>query len=99
MIAFGKSLKSSLGVLFCLSIAVITLYALIEQQNQVTELQLRLPSLEKKVSALREKNNELRYKIALFESPENQLSLLGVDNKNFIFPDESEIVEVVCPPE
>ncbi len=84
-------------IFYCLFIVVITIYALIEQQNQLTELQLRLPVLEKEVRSLSERNNQLRFEIAQFEDPKKLLNLLGSDYKQLVFLHEHEVTEISCP--
>ena len=84
-------------VFYCLFIAVITLYALIVQQNQLTELQLHLPVLEKEVRSLREKNNQLRFEIAQFENPKRLIGLLDADYKKLTFINAQEVTVIPCP--
>lgn len=90
-------LQAGIQMLYCVLIAVGTLYALIDQQNQVTELQMYLPVLEKEVKGLREANNELRYQIARFEDPKRLIGLLDSAEKKLVFPDDSEVVEITWP--
>lgn len=86
-------------VFYCLFVAVVTIYALIVQQNQLTELQLHIPVLEKEVRTLREQNNQLRFEIAQFEDPKRLLSLLESDYKNLVFLNEQEVTVIPCPAE
>ncbi len=85
-------------MLYCVLIGAITLYALIEQQNQLTELQMYLPVLEKEVKALREENNELRFEIARFEEPKRLLGILERSGQAYVIPDDNEAVEIVWSP-
>lgn len=59
----------------CIAFAALTLYKSIDDQNDLTELQLAIPSLEKEVQDIREKNLELQYEIERFESPLHLMEL------------------------
>lgn len=84
---------------YCVSVAALTLWALVDQQNQVTELQLYLPQLEKDVSRLKEKNNDIRHQLARLSNPKKLLTLLTTDYAYLMFPDEGEVLEILCPEE
>lgn len=68
------------SLFICLSICIftagITLFSYIEKQNELTELRLAIPALNKKVMALREENTRLTYEIERFESPLNLMELM-----------------------
>lgn len=84
---------------YCISIAALTLWALVDQHNQLTELQLLLPTLEKDVSRLKERNNDLRQQLALSSDPKKLLDLLSTHYSYLMFPDEAEVLVIVCPEE
>lgn len=88
-----------IALLYCVLIAVVTLYSLIGQQNQLTELQLHLPVLEKEVKGLKERNNELRYQIARFEDPKRLIEMLKNSDQRLLFPDDNEVVEIAWSPD
>ena len=59
----------------CITFAALMLYKSIDNLNDLTELQLAIPSLEKEVQDLKEKNLELQYEIERFESPLHLMEL------------------------
>lgn len=71
------SLTSSLylRLLICILGAAFSLYLTIENQNELTELRLKLPPLSKEVKHLQEENNRLQYEIDLYESPIHMMEL------------------------
>ena len=52
-----------------LTIAVVTLFASIERQNELTLLRMEIPTLSKEIQVLQEENIRLRYELDQFESP------------------------------
>lgn len=64
-----------LRVLVCILAAGITLYAHIEKQNELVELRLTLPLLNRDVKAALEENIRLQYEIERFESPVHLMEL------------------------
>jgi hypothetical protein len=67
--------RTSIHLLICLAAAGLTLYALIEEQNALTELRVALPALDKELRATQEENLRLEYELDCFESPVHLLEL------------------------
>ncbi|MBA3958113.1 MAG: hypothetical protein H0X51_06955 [Parachlamydiaceae bacterium] len=64
-----------LKIFFCITFAAIVLYIYIDKQNDLTELRLEIPALEKEVKRLQEHNTKLKYEINQFESPIHLMEL------------------------
>jgi hypothetical protein len=68
------------GLLYRLLICILTialfLYALIDKQNAITQLEIYLPILSAEVKELQEKNAHLEFAIEQAESPGRLLALL-----------------------
>lgn len=62
-------------ITFCILVAALFLYAYIEKQNELVELRMRLPALDKEVKALNEENTRLQYEINQYESPIHLMEL------------------------
>ena len=58
-----------LKLFICIATAGITLFAYIENQNDLTELRIAIPALAIEVSEIQEENTRLKYEIERFESP------------------------------
>ena len=56
-------------LLICISFVGIGLYKYIDKLNELTELRLSIPILNREVKEIHEKNVELQYTIDRFESP------------------------------
>lgn len=67
--------QTSVQLLTCLLTAGITLYAIVEEQNGLTELRLTIPALSKEVNAIHEENTRLEYNLDCFENPVHLLEL------------------------
>lgn len=65
----------SVRLLVCLIAAGLTLYALIEQQNSLTELRLAIPALDKELKDIQQQNSQLSYELEAFSSPVHLLEL------------------------
>jgi cell division protein FtsL len=77
----------------CITFAALILYKSIDNQNDLTELQLAIPSLEKEVQDIREKNLELQYEIERFESPLHLMELARQPEYGHLkYPSINEIV-------
>lgn len=63
------------NIFICIVIASFTLYAYIDKQNELTELRLAIPALEKEVRHIQEENTRLKYEINSFESPIHLMEL------------------------
>jgi len=64
-------------VLLCVFIGGATLYAYVNKQNQLTQMRLKIPPLEKEVKRLREENRRLKYEVDQFENPVHLIELLN----------------------
>lgn len=62
-----------LGV--CLSVFGLCLYSYLDTQNQVTQLKIQLPEVEKEIQLIQEENRRLSYQIEQFESPAHLIEL------------------------
>jgi hypothetical protein len=59
----------------CIFFAGLTLYKYIDKANELTELRLSIPTLERELKDIQEKNLALQYEIEQFESPLHLLEL------------------------
>jgi hypothetical protein len=64
-----------LKVVFCLGVFAYSLYSYLNQQNELTELKIALPRLEKEIHLIREENRRLSYEIEQFENPAHLIEL------------------------
>jgi cell division protein FtsL len=64
-----------LRIFICITAAFFTLYTIVFQQNQLTELRLKIPALNKQLKSITEENNRLQYEIDRFESPIHLMEL------------------------
>jgi cell division protein FtsL len=62
-------------IFVCIAAVGVTLYMMIFQQNQLTELRLHIPALNKQLKAIQQENIRLQYNIDQFESPIHLLEL------------------------
>lgn len=69
----GYSLLARLGV--CLSVVALSLYSYFNKQNELTQLKIRLPEVEKELKVVREENRRLLYQIDQFENPAHLIEL------------------------
>ncbi len=80
-------------LLFCLAIAGILLYKMIDNINELTELRLAIPMLSKELLEIREHNLELQYAIAHFESADNLMKIANRPEFGHLrFPSVDEII-------
>ena len=59
----------------CLFAFSLCLYAYMDKQNELTEMRIALPVLNKKVKALQEENIRLQYEVDRFKSPAHLMEL------------------------
>ena len=59
----------------CLSVSGIFLYSYLEKQNELTELKILLPQMEKEVNLIREENRRLAYEVDRFENPAHLIEI------------------------
>lgn len=69
----AKNLLTKIG---CLLLASgVCLYSYFNQQNELTQMKIRLPELEKKVRSVREEAGRLRYEVDRFENPTHLIEI------------------------
>ena len=59
----------------CLLVFSLCLYKYINRINELTEIKLALPKIEKKILSLKEENSKLKYEIDQFENPKRLMEL------------------------
>lgn len=69
-----RNLLLKLG--FCLSVFAFCLYSYLNMQNEVTQLKIRLPAVEKEIRLIQEENRHLSYEIEQFENPAHLIELI-----------------------
>lgn len=62
-------------VFACILITGFTLYAYIQKLNQLTELRITIPLVEKELRKIHEENTRLEYAINQFENPVHLMQL------------------------
>lgn len=62
-------------LLICIAFAGLVLYKYIDKVNELTELRLSIPILNRELKEIHEKNLELQYAIDCFESPVHLMEL------------------------
>jgi hypothetical protein len=65
----------AIQIFICIFIACLALYAYIDKQNELTELQLTIPAVAKELKEIHEENIRLQYEINQFESPIHLMEL------------------------
>ncbi len=65
----------SIRLLICIALACLTLSMVIDKQNEITELRLKIPLIAKEVKTLQDENTSLVYEIERFESPIHLMEL------------------------
>ncbi len=68
-----KGLLLKLGI--CLGVLGLCLYSYLETQNELTQLKIRIPDVEKEIKIVREENRRLAYEIDQFENPAHLIEL------------------------
>lgn len=80
-------------ITLCILVAALFLYVYIEKQNELVELRMKLPALDKQVKALNEENNRLQYEINQFESPIHLMELRKKPEFSHLkFPETSHVI-------
>lgn len=59
----------------CLTVFGLCLYSYLNAQNELTQLKIRLPKVEKEIQLIREDNRRLAYEVDRFESPSHLIEL------------------------
>lgn len=60
---------------FCLTLFGFSLFSYLNMQNEVTQLKIRLPEVEKEIRLIQEENRRLCYQIEQFENPAHLIDL------------------------
>ncbi len=68
-----NSLLLRLG--FCLIVSGFCLYSYLETQNELTELKIRIPQVDRELKLVREENRKLAYEVERFQSPANLIEV------------------------
>lgn len=90
-----RSLLSKSG--FCLTVFAFCLYSYLNVQNEVTQLKVRLPEVEKEIQLIQEENRRLCYQIEQFEDPARLMEL--VRNPEYAHLKHPLVKEVLSVPE
>ncbi len=88
-----------LRIFWCILAAGITLFAIIEKQNELVAIRLEIPVLEKELRLIEEENTRLKYEIERFESPIHLMELAKKSEFSHLkFPHNSEVLLLPKPP-
>ena len=80
-------------LLLCLLAVGFTLYALVEEQNRLTELRLAIPALNQEVLVLEEEIRRLEYTVESCENPARLLELAQSPSfQHLKFPERTAVV-------
>jgi hypothetical protein len=90
-------LRRLLQLFFCIIVVGLFLYIYIDKQNDVTELRLAIPNLEKEVKRYHEENTRLQYEINLIENPIHLMEL--VRQPEFSYLKYPHLDQVIILPE
>lgn len=95
----SSSYSTPLKVLACILSAGVTLYAMIEKQNELVILRLEIPVLERELRLIEEENTRLKYEIERFESPIHLMELARKPEFSHLkFPHNSDVLVLPQPP-
>lgn len=85
----------TLKITICIFGAALFLYNYIQKQNELVELRMKLPALDREVRALNEENQRLQYEIDQFQSPIHLMELRKKPEFSHLkFPEKSKVVVV-----
>lgn len=88
-----------LRIYVCILAAGLTLYAMIEKQNELVAMRLEIPAMEKELRLIEEENTRLKYEIERFESPIHLMELAKKSEFSHLkFPHNSEVLLLPKPP-
>lgn len=80
-------------LLICILCAGMTLYAYIDKQNDLTELRIAIPALDKQVKQLHIENHRLQFEIERLLSPESLLKIADQPEYSHLrYPTSEEVV-------
>ena len=60
---------------FCLLASGAALYSYFDKQNELTQMKIRLPALEKEIRQIRDETRKLQYEVDQFENPSHLIEL------------------------
>lgn len=66
---------TAIQMFICIVVAGLSLYIYIDKQNDLTQLRLSVPALNKELKQIQEENVRLQYEIDRFESPIHLMEL------------------------
>ncbi|CDZ79550.1 hypothetical protein BN1013_00044 [Candidatus Rubidus massiliensis] len=90
-----KNFTFSFKAITCIFTISILLYFYINRLNDITELKLSIPQLNKELKSIQEENNRLRYEIEQFESPVHLMELHRKPEFSHLkYPYENEIIQL-----
>jgi hypothetical protein len=88
-----------LRIFICILGVGLTLYAMIEKQNELVAVRLEIPAREKELRLIEEENKRLQYEIERFESPIHLMELAKKSEFSHLkFPHNSEVLILPKPP-
>lgn len=80
-------------VFLCIMIAAAFVYAYINQQNEIMELRLKIPSVQKELKLVEEENVRLLYEIDRFQHPMHLMELLREPEFSHLkYPKTNEVI-------
>lgn len=86
-------------IFVCLLFAGWMLYFYIDKHNELVELRLLIPQVEKDLKAVQEENMRLKYEIDRFESPIHLMEMARKPEFSHLkYPQTSEVVILPEPP-
>ncbi|MEM7175257.1 MAG: hypothetical protein AAF443_04965 [Chlamydiota bacterium] len=82
-------------LLICIFALALLLYASIDKQNEITELEIYLPQLFAELQQTQERNAQLQFQIDHLESPRRLFALLKKPEfSHLLYPKDAETVYV-----
>lgn len=81
--------------LICALAIAFSIYLYIDARNDLTEVKLLIPEVEKQLKQLKERNRQIVFEIARFESPQHLMELSRKPEYSHLKPSyERDYVEV-----
>lgn len=83
---------------FCIFLFSLFLYLYLEKQNEITDLRLKIPRLQKDLEMILQENTHLQFEIDQFENPQNLLHLARKPEYSHLkYPLTKDIILIPCP--
>ena len=60
----------------CVTVFGCCLFSYLEKQNELTQIKIQLPELEKRLGLIQEESRRLRYEVDQFENPTSLIELV-----------------------